>query len=391
MQSLPATGEMAAVFAGEDRVATAVELYRERVSIAAVNGPAHTVISGERETLREVLRRLEVDGVGSRTLNVSHAFHSPLMESMMGEFERALRHVRFNPLRVPLVSGLTGAVLEAGARVDAGFWLDHARMPVRFDSAMRALAERDCKTFVEIGPDASLMNMGGRCLPGATENWLPSLRRGQGDWRVLLNSLAALSVSGAEVDWESFDRDYSRRRVSLPTYSFERKSYWLTDLQRRDTTAGTSEGYKTMRTEASPIPPVEETHAPTDTRGKEGILETLRAIVGNLLQTAPETLDVHASFLEMGADSIVLAEAMAAGKAIVASDIDGYRDVARDGLEALLVPPGDATALVAAVKEVLDDRRLAQSLGEAGARRAREFDWDVVSQRILGIYQELMS
>src|SRR6185503_14101277 len=87
---------------------------------------------------------------------------------------------------------------------------------------------------------------------------------------------------------------------------------------------------------------------------------------------------------------IVLAEAMAAGKAIVASDIDGYRDVARDGLEALLVPPGDATALVAAVKEVLDDRRLAQSLGEAGARRAREFDWDSVSQRVVGVYDEVL-
>ncbi len=87
---------------------------------------------------------------------------------------------------------------------------------------------------------------------------------------------------------------------------------------------------------------------------------------------------------------IVLAEAMAAGKQIVASDIDGYRDVARDGLEALLVSPGDAAALVAAVQEVLNDRRLAQSLGEAGSRRAHEFDWDVVSQRVLGIYEEVL-
>ena len=310
MQSLPATGEMAAVFAGEGRVAAAVEPYRGRISIAAVNGPAHTVVSGERETLRQALRRLEVDGVDARTLNVSHAFHSPLMEPMMGDFEHALRRVRFSPLRVPLVSGLTGAALEVGARMDADFWLAHAREPVRFDASMRTLAARGCETFVEIGPDASLLNMGRRCLPSATGRWLPSLRRGQGDWRVLLNSLAALSVSGVEVDWESFDRDYPRRRVSLPTYPFERKSYWLADFQRRETPAGTSEGYKTMTTEASPTPPAEATHAPTDPRRKEAILETLRAIVGRLLQTPPETLDLHASFLEMGADSIVLAEAI---------------------------------------------------------------------------------
>ena len=87
---------------------------------------------------------------------------------------------------------------------------------------------------------------------------------------------------------------------------------------------------------------------------------------------------------------IVLAEAMAAGKPIVASDIDGYRDVARDGLEALLVAPGDAGALVTAVREVLDDPRLAQSLGEAGAGRAHDFDWDTVSQRVLDIYGQVL-
>ncbi|HLM55061.1 MAG TPA: MupA/Atu3671 family FMN-dependent luciferase-like monooxygenase, partial [Pyrinomonadaceae bacterium] len=302
MQSLPTTGEMAAVFAEEGRVAAAMEPYRGRVAIAAVNGPAHTVVSGEREALREVLSRLETDGSAARALNVSHAFHSPLMEPMMGDFERALRRVRFSPLRVPLVSGLTGAALEAGAYVDADFWLAHAREPVRFDASIRTLAARGCETFVETGPDAPLLNMGRRCLPGAKGSWLPSLRRGQGDWRVLLDGLAALYVSGAEVDWESFDRDYPRRRVGLPTYPFERKSYWLADLHQRETPADTSEGYETMTTEA-PLPP-------TDQRRKEAILETLRAIVGRLLQTAPETLDVHASFLEMGADSIVLAEAI---------------------------------------------------------------------------------
>src|SRR5688500_2204329 len=83
---------------------------------------------------------------------------------------------------------------------------------------------------------------------------------------------------------------------------------------------------------------------------------------------------------------IVLAEAMAAGLPIVASDIDGYRDVARDGLEALLVAPGEVPPLVAAVREGLDDQRLARSLGDGGARRAREVDWGGGSQRVLGVY-----
>jgi phosphatidyl-myo-inositol alpha-mannosyltransferase len=88
---------------------------------------------------------------------------------------------------------------------------------------------------------------------------------------------------------------------------------------------------------------------------------------------------------------IVLAEAMAAGLPVVASDIDGYRDVARDGIEAVLVPPGEPEALVEAVRTVLDDPRLAKSLGDAGRRRAREFDWDVVADRLVTVYRDVLS
>jgi phosphatidylinositol alpha-mannosyltransferase len=87
---------------------------------------------------------------------------------------------------------------------------------------------------------------------------------------------------------------------------------------------------------------------------------------------------------------IVLAEAMAAGLPIVASDIPGYRDVARNGVEALLVPPGDPAALVAAVRKVLDDASLAKALGEAGAKRAHDYAWDTVTDRIVSVYREVL-
>nr|QEO74681.1 AMP-dependent synthetase and ligase [uncultured bacterium] len=325
MQSLPPAGEMAAVFAGAERIGPALEPYRGQVSIAAVNGPAHTVISGEREAVRAVLRRLAADGVTTRALNVSHAFHSPLMEPVLADFERALRRVPVRPLLVPLVSGLTGETLAAGTQMEASHWLANTREPVRFDAALRTLAAQGCEVFVEVGPDTPLLNMGRRCLPGADVSWLPTLRRGQNDWRVLLGSLSALYVAGVEIDWSRFDRDYTRRRLSLPTYPFERKSYWLqaqprlqaggeklrapdaaADFPQSRTNAHTPEGNSIMTIEASPL----SRAAATDPHRKEAILETLRTIVGGLLQTAPETLDAHASFLEMGADSIVLAEAI---------------------------------------------------------------------------------
>jgi natural product biosynthesis luciferase-like monooxygenase protein/amino acid adenylation domain-containing protein len=322
MQSLPRVGEMAVVLAEAARVADALAPFGGQVSLAAVNGPANAVISGEREAVREVRRRLEETGVATRSLNVSHALHSPLIEPMLADFERALRRVNFRPLGVPLVSGLNGAALETGARMDPDFWLRHAREPVLFDACMRTLAERGCEAFVEIGPDTPLLNMGRRCLSAAGNLWLPSLRRGRNDWATLLDSLSQLYVRGARVDWEGFDCDYSRRRVSLPTYPFERTSYWLKSSPRADmdSACALTAGPDVQLSAAiiknrQEIPMSEEQLTPSvvtssDAGRKDEILRTLCGITGRLLQTEPEALDVHASFLEMGADSIVLTEAV---------------------------------------------------------------------------------
>ena len=86
--------------------------------------------------------------------------------------------------------------------------------------------------FVEIGPSPTLLGMGAKCLPEGFGTWLPSLRKGRNDWDQMLESLAALYVRGAEVDWKEFDREYQRRSVILPTYPFQRKRYWV-DLSKR--------------------------------------------------------------------------------------------------------------------------------------------------------------
>ncbi len=98
---------------------------------------------------------------------------------------------------------------------------------MRFEDGVRALAERACDVFVEAGPAPVLTSMGRKCLPAGKGVWLPSLRKGQDDWAVLLDGLASLFVHGAKVDWRGFDRPYTRNRVSLPTYPFAREPYWL--------------------------------------------------------------------------------------------------------------------------------------------------------------------
>lgn len=225
MGALPREGIMAAVFAEEALVANAIAPHRHSVAIAAINGPKQTVISGSQLAAQAVLESLEANFIMTRPLNTSHAFHSPLMEPVLDAFEQIASQVRFAAPRIPLISNLTGQMVQPQEVPDAGYWRRHIQEPVRFYQGMQALAAAGCELFLEIGPTDTLTGMGKRCLPKAT--WLTSLKQGEDDWKVLANSLAAMYVRGFDVNWRGFDRDYPRRRVWLPTYPFERKRCWL--------------------------------------------------------------------------------------------------------------------------------------------------------------------
>ena len=232
MQSLPAGGEMAAIFAGEGRVAAAIAGYRETLSIAAVNGPENTVISGARESIGKVLEELEAEGIVAQHLVVSHAFHSPLMEPMLDAFERAARRIQFSSPKIPLISNVTGRFSMPDEIPGAVYWSRQIRSTVRFASGIETLRSHGYQVFLEIGPNPVLLGMGRQCLPQDYGIWLPSLRNGKGDWQQILESMANLYVAGAAVDWKGFDRDYPRRRSVLPTYPFQRKRYWAVGVQR---------------------------------------------------------------------------------------------------------------------------------------------------------------
>jgi acyl transferase domain-containing protein len=227
MQSLPQEGRMVAVFADELRVAAELAPYRNEVAIAAINGPENTVISGASGAIEEIVRRLEGEGIRSRELNVSHAFHSPLMEPILARFEKTAATVAFASPRVALISNLTGSLAEKDAVTQAGYWRRHLREPVRFLSSIATLYDGGYRVFVEIGPSPLLLGMARRCLREDRGVWLPSLRRGRDDWQQMLQTLAELYVHNVKIDWQGFDRDYGRRRVSLPTYPFQRQRYWF--------------------------------------------------------------------------------------------------------------------------------------------------------------------
>ncbi|MBD1836177.1 type I polyketide synthase [Cyanobacteria bacterium FACHB-472] len=227
MQALPPGGEMAAVFATEARVAEAIPPYADTVAIAAFNSPQNVVISGAGHAVQAILQQLETDGIQSRPLTVSHAFHSPLMEPMLTAFERQAKEVVYAEPRIDLISNVTGQVVRKAEVGQASYWCRHLREAVRFAKGMQTLHAQGYELFVEIGPSPILIGMGRQCLPEGAGVWLSSLRRGQEDWQQILDSLGALYVRGVPVDWSGFDRDYQRIKLSLPTYPFQRKRYWV--------------------------------------------------------------------------------------------------------------------------------------------------------------------
>jgi len=220
-------GAMAAVAAEEGLVAAEVEGYRKDVSIAAFNGPGNTVISGRTGAVEELLAKFARAGIKTKRLTVSHAFHSPLMEPMLEDFRRFAETVKYNAPRITLVSNISGQTVGPQEVPDAGYWMRHIRHPVNFSASMKTLQDKRCEVFLELGPAPTLLGMGAKCLPEGFGTWLPSLRKGRDDWQQLLESLAAMYVHGADVDWKGFDRDYQRHPVVLPTYPFQRTRYWI--------------------------------------------------------------------------------------------------------------------------------------------------------------------
>ncbi|HEY9795455.1 MAG TPA: type I polyketide synthase [Candidatus Sericytochromatia bacterium] len=226
MQALPPGGEMVVVFADEARVAAAIQPYAPDVVIAALNGPECMVISGNSEAVRCVAESLRQEGIETKKVNVSHAFHSPLMKPMLPTFERIALEVSYSSPQIGLISNVTGGIIKDEIATP-NYWLSHVRKPVRFATSMETLHQEQFQVFVEIGPKPTLLGMGRRCLPEGVGIWLPSMRQGHSDWQQLLQSLGELYVRGGSIDWSSFDRDYSRGHLQLPTYPFQRQRYWV--------------------------------------------------------------------------------------------------------------------------------------------------------------------
>ncbi|WP_329061791.1 type I polyketide synthase [Streptomyces sp. NBC_01429] len=217
MQALPGGGAMVAVNAREDEIAP---LLTDQVSVAAVNGPESVVLSGEARAVRAIAGRF----ARTKELNVSHAFHSPLMDPVLDEFREIAAGLTYLPPRIPLVSALTGDRITAEEIGSPEYWVRHARDAVRFADAVRALEEAGARRFAEIGPGGVLTAMAAECLTGDAA-LIPLLRKDKDETAAVLTALGALHTHGVAVEWAELLP--AGPGTDLPTYAFRRTRYWM--------------------------------------------------------------------------------------------------------------------------------------------------------------------
>nr|WP_308258748.1 type I polyketide synthase [Saccharothrix obliqua] len=214
MRALPGDGVMVAVAAGEEEV-------REicgGIDVAAVNGPASVVISGERARVASAVDELVAAGHRCRELNTSHAFHSALVEPMLAEFHEVAASVALHPPRVPVVSTVTGGPLTDDLACSPAYWVDQVRRTVRFADAVRALPDG---VVLELGPGGTLTAL----VEGLDVTAIPVTRRDHPEARSALTAVGEAFARGVAVDWAAVLP--AGPKAAAPTTVFEHRRYWL--------------------------------------------------------------------------------------------------------------------------------------------------------------------
>jgi natural product biosynthesis luciferase-like monooxygenase protein len=306
MQSLP-PGAMLSIGRGETDLAGYL---RDGVELAAINAPDRSVVSGPIDTIEALHRRLGAEGVISQRLGVSHAFHSSMMAPAAQRLGEMLAGFKLHAPTIPFVSNVTGTWITDGEAASPAYWMEHVLRPVRFADGLATLrAGSDTpSTLLEIGPGAAMTGLAQRAgLFPAGWAMVHSLARDadESDLKSFLKAVGHFWLGGQTINWQPLHRG-ARPSISLPGHPFERERHWLdlsdaADKEPLSMADSISAAVFTSR-------PAAAAAARPARRGR--ILAELRTIVAGLLRMPVDRLDIDMPLLELGADSLVLVQAV---------------------------------------------------------------------------------
>jgi phthiocerol/phenolphthiocerol synthesis type-I polyketide synthase E len=229
IQSLP-SGSMLVVSLPEQKLRALIDS-RPELAIAAINSPGLCTVSGTHEAIDSLEAELKPQGLMLRRLQTSHAFHSPMMEPILQQFVAEVSKATLKAPEMAYVSNVTGDWIKAEEATDPGYYARHIRQTVLFNDGISEVFSNPERLLLEVGPGNALTVLSRHHpLRGAAQVVLNSLRRAdeqEPDEASMLTTLGRMWLANVGVDWEKLVSGERRRRISLPTYPFERQRYWV--------------------------------------------------------------------------------------------------------------------------------------------------------------------
>ena len=292
-----AAGAMVAVPVSPEAVA---EHLSPGLDIATVNDPGSCVIAGTQEDILKFTNHLRKQEIVARRVRTSHAFHSYLMEPVVGEFAEFLSQVELHKPHTPLLSNVTGSWMTDDEATDPAMWARQIRATVKFADELDLILDNPFRVLVEVGPGGTLTGSAVRHPKWSTGHRAVRLMRHQvqnrSDRDTFLLALGQLWAAGIEVDWSPLSSP-DPQRVSLPGYPFARQKHWV---EPRRTTGWVDDGG------AAPADPSSNgvaAHAGTGKTGQSEIEATLQRICAECL--GMPSVGVNDNFFDIGGDSLL--------------------------------------------------------------------------------------
>ncbi len=224
-----AAGAMLAIPLSENELGSSLP---QDVSLAAINSPDSCVISGTEQAIATLEKKYQQQGIVTRRLNTSHAFHSHLMEPVLSDFRAAFDHIHLKKPTIPFISNVTGTWITVQEATNPDYWVNHLRQTVQFLQGLETLIKEQYTIFLEVGPGKTLTNFTLALIKKnaafCIQNSLPRAKDAIPAQACFLQALGQLWLYGLKINWQTFYSHEKRQRVALPTYPFDRQYYWVT-------------------------------------------------------------------------------------------------------------------------------------------------------------------
>lgn len=300
VQSLSDNGMMGTILATEEKVASLIkESGLSDVSIAVVNNREIITISGTKQSVDIILNKARENKIFTERLSISHAFHSPMINPVLGKFKEALDTITLSKPKITIISDLTGKIADPDEIIKSEYWLKHISMPVRFYDAICTIEKEEASIFIEVGAKALLSGFIQESINSKDVMCLPSLREAKSSLEQMLTSISSLYKYNMDINWDSMSSIYKNpRKIVLPNYPFQKKKFWF-----KANTKITSDfiGDEYTKNFNLPVQETEEIHM-----GIKTLEEQLKVLINEITGLEINEINSDTDLFTFGFDSLML-------------------------------------------------------------------------------------